>query len=319
MKKRIITGLVLGLILIPAIYFGGIYYLIISLLLVYLATYELMNMFYTKDLTLKYMRFIVPIFSMILMVLVYLGNNANPYQIGLNDKLYLINYNNASPNLYFVYLISILCSLLLFIIIILVCNIFMKETTAHSILASITSLIYGGLLFSSALGIEYIKPISVVGGDSYFAGVVLAYLFITVIGNDIFAYFLGRKFGKHKLCPTISPNKTIEGAISGGVIGSILGTLSLFLLNIMPINFGDVTKSIVVVILTFIVTIVLSVVVQIGDLVASKFKRSYEIKDYGYIFPGHGGVMDRFDSLILSGALLSFIFLVVNIILIASI
>jgi len=111
-------------------------------------------------------------------------------------------------------------------------------------------------------------------------------IYILSFGTDTCAYFSGVFLGKHKLSPKISPNKTIEGAI-GGVIGAtLLATLYFYLVG-QPIKVN-----------TFVFFAIVSIFSMFGDLFASKMKREYAIKDYGYIFPGHGGVMDRFDSLI---------------------
>lgn len=111
-------------------------------------------------------------------------------------------------------------------------------------------------------------------------------IYILSFMTDIFAYFVGRAFGKHKLCPTISPNKTIEGAV-GGLIGALI---------IASLYFGFIGEPISI--STCIFFIIVSIFSMFGDLFASKMKREYGIKDYGKIFPGHGGVMDRFDSLL---------------------
>lgn len=109
---------------------------------------------------------------------------------------------------------------------------------------------------------------------------------LCAFGTDIFAYFAGYLFGRHKLCPKISPRKTIEGAI-GGILGSlILCTFFGYLI------FGES-------IIHFIVIGVLgSIMAQLGDLTASIFKRKMGIKDYGNLIPGHGGILDRFDSVL---------------------
>jgi len=124
------------------------------------------------------------------------------------------------------------------------------------------------------------------------AGVYLyGLIFIGAWMTDTGAYFVGVLFGKHKLIPKVSPKKTIEGAV-GGVLGCILG----FVL------YGFIIQSLCDVQVNYIALIILaaviSVVSQFGDLVASYIKREREIKDFGFIFPGHGGVLDRFDSII---------------------
>jgi phosphatidate cytidylyltransferase len=109
--------------------------------------------------------------------------------------------------------------------------------------------------------------------------------------TDIFAYFTGYFFGKHKLIPEISPKKTIEGSI-GGILFCILA----FLL------FGLIVSAQTTTVPNYIglgaLGLLVSVFAQIGDLFASLLKREHNIKDFGNIFPGHGGIMDRFDSVI---------------------
>ncbi len=114
---------------------------------------------------------------------------------------------------------------------------------------------------------------------------LLIYLLSVTIFTDIFAYLIGCLIGKNKLKPTISPNKTWEGTIAG-LIGGSLVSLIIYHNLIAPINFKVVCLS-----------IILSIVGQIGDLFYSKIKRENEIKDFSNIMPGHGGILDRLDSL----------------------
>ena len=118
--------------------------------------------------------------------------------------------------------------------------------------------------------------------DSKFVWLV----YIIAFGSDTFAYFTGKFFGKNKLYPEVSPNKTIEGAI-GGIIGSTI--LSLIYFNYLSIN-----KYFYIIIFS----VSASVFSMAGDLTASKIKREYKIKDFGNLLPGHGGIMDRFDSVL---------------------
>ncbi|AOT68244.1 phosphatidate cytidylyltransferase [Geosporobacter ferrireducens] len=111
-------------------------------------------------------------------------------------------------------------------------------------------------------------------------------IFLSAFATDTFAYFTGYFFGSRKLCPTISPKKTVEGSI-GGVVGSILSSAAFaYFFNIDLI------------VHCMIMGFVGSIFAQIGDLTASSFKRYVGIKDYGKIMPGHGGVLDRFDSIL---------------------
>lgn len=121
------------------------------------------------------------------------------------------------------------------------------------------------------------------------------YLFIlSFIGawiTDIFAYFTGILFGSHKLCPVISPKKTIEGSIGGIVLCTICFVLYGLLLNVC----FDASANLF---LYAVLGLFASLVSQLGDLIMSAIKRKNNVKDYGTLFPGHGGVLDRFDSVI---------------------
>lgn len=109
--------------------------------------------------------------------------------------------------------------------------------------------------------------------------------------TDTFAYFTGKFLGKHKLCPNVSPNKTIEGAV-GGIIGNMIACSVMFII-FDRFFFTVHTLAIWQII---IISAILSVISMFGDLSASLIKRNHGIKDFGNIFPGHGGVMDRIDS-----------------------
>lgn len=120
--------------------------------------------------------------------------------------------------------------------------------------------------------------------------------------TDTFAYFTGYFFGKHKLIPDVSPKKTIEGSV-GGTLFCIIGCAIYG--YIIKVNFlSDIPPVWAFAILGFI----LAIVSQVGDLIFSLIKRKYNIKDYGFIFPGHGGVLDRFDSIIATAPLLLIFF-----------
>ncbi len=109
--------------------------------------------------------------------------------------------------------------------------------------------------------------------------------------TDIFAYFTGFFLGKHKLIPDVSPKKTIEGSIGGIVFCSA----SFVLLGVITDAFFGTDANLI---FLAVGGVVMSVISQIGDLIMSVIKRHYGIKDYGKIFPGHGGMLDRFDSIL---------------------
>ncbi len=115
---------------------------------------------------------------------------------------------------------------------------------------------------------------------------LLAFLLVGNYVNDSFCMFGGMAFGKHKLNTRISPNKTIEGCISGWVVGSIAG-----------IALGMLTMPELPTVFIVAAGLTIPIMAQVGDLAFSAIKRHYGIKDFGKIFPGHGGVLDRIDSL----------------------
>ncbi|AIE59684.1 phosphatidate cytidylyltransferase [Bacillus methanolicus] len=126
----------------------------------------------------------------------------------------------------------------------------------------------------------------------------LTYVFYSLFivwATDSGAYFIGRAMGKNKLWPEISPNKTVEGFIGGIVCAVIVAVLFVI--------FTDIDASIIEL---MIITVFLSIFGQIGDLVESALKRHYDVKDSGNILPGHGGILDRFDSLLFVWPLLHF-------------
>ena len=117
-------------------------------------------------------------------------------------------------------------------------------------------------------------------------------VFVGAWVTDVFAYFCGRLFGKHKLIPEVSPKKTVEGSIGGTVFSGLAFILFGFILGKLnvTIELGYVQL--------FVFGIVAAIVAQIGDLSMSALKRRYGIKDFGNVFPGHGGMLDRFDSIL---------------------
>ncbi len=132
---------------------------------------------------------------------------------------------------------------------------------------------------------------------------ILYVLFCAWFG-DSGAYFVGTFFGKHKLCPSISPKKTMEGFIGGiitaGVVAFVLCLVyNMFILTDLQINYG----------IAVIIAMVASVIGVLGDLSASVLKREFDVKDFGNLFPGHGGVLDRFDSVIFVAPFIYIVFM----------
>ena len=128
----------------------------------------------------------------------------------------------------------------------------------------------------------YFLLVTRMAGLNYFL-----FILFVVWATDSGAYFIGKYLGKRKLWPAISPNKTIGGAVGGTITALVVGVVFHL---IYPFDFT--------IAYILFITIVISIVGQLGDLVASAIKRHYDIKDFGKLFPGHGGVLDRVDSLL---------------------
>lgn len=161
----------------------------------------------------------------------------------------------------------------------------------------ITSSIFAvAMTLWSSFAISSIAYLRSIDGHGLFLTVLL--LLICWM-SDTGAYFVGVLFGSHKLCPEISPKKTIEGFIGGIVVSVAICTLVTYLYN-FAWNTYYTKISLVSIIIISCLGSILSV---FGDLTASLLKRLCEIKDYGNLFPGHGGVMDRFDSFLFTAPL----------------
>lgn len=134
------------------------------------------------------------------------------------------------------------------------------------------------------LGLAFSKLILIRNQSLY----LFFYILLIGVTTDTFALLIGTKYGKHKLAPTISPNKTIEGLIGGVLIGTICA--SLFYIFVVK----DITNVLII----FLITFFLSLTGELGDLIKSTIKRYEKVKDFSNLIPGHGGIIDRVDSLI---------------------
>ena len=191
--------------------------------------------------------------------------------------------------------IDLLLATVLFVVVIVCVVVFDFENIKFiSIASSVALSLYVLLGVYSIIGLKTALPYAQFGWDGAFMFVLCAGI---TWGGDIMAYFSGYLFGKHKLAPKLSPKKTIEGAV-GGVIGSVvIALLMAFVYSMLGISanglFSTLGKN------AFVLAIIAAIgscMGIVGDLFASAIKRQAGIKDYGAIMPGHGGVMDRFDS-----------------------
>ncbi|NDL66162.1 phosphatidate cytidylyltransferase [Anaerotalea alkaliphila] len=126
-----------------------------------------------------------------------------------------------------------------------------------------------------------------------FGSVLVWLVFVIAFGSDTFAYFTGVALGRHKLAPVVSPKKTVEGAVGGLLGSSLLGGLFGLFLSYKGILLGGNPFW-----LFALVGLGGSLLAQLGDLAASALKRESEVKDFGHLIPGHGGIVDRLDSIV---------------------
>lgn len=167
-----------------------------------------------------------------------------------------------------------------------------ERNHAKDLFATMFVMVYPGFIISLAWMLV----------QRYSAVYAIPFAIFLPVGADTFAYWFGSMIGGKKLCPTISPKKTVAGFV-GGLFGGMLVSVIMFLLfeqfALFPragyVPFTDATWSSALIYLA--IGLVGSLAGQLGDLAASRLKRALGIKDFGKIFPGHGGIMDRFDSI----------------------
>ena len=147
----------------------------------------------------------------------------------------------------------------------------------------IASFLFGIIIF---IGICFytISNIRITSLDEFI------YIISITILTDTFAYVGGKLLGKHKLIPRVSPNKTIEGSVIGSLVGTIIPSI-YYLFMVDP----GMNMPIII-----IITLVISILGQLGDLLFSSIKRYYKTKDFSNLLPGHGGILDRFDSVLIA-------------------
>ncbi|SDW52372.1 phosphatidate cytidylyltransferase [Marininema mesophilum] len=255
MKQRIVTGVLGGAGFFLFLWLGGWWYTAIIIVLAILSYREYCRM---KEIQLSSPQGIVGL------ILVGLLLGTSMAEQGLINRTLLLQ----APD-------NILTGLVLLLLLTVVSrNRVQTEEISYLFLGSL----YIGFGFSYMLQARMLSE-----GLSWSLLVI-----VMTFANDSGAYFIGRKWGSSKLWPSISPNKTVEGAL-GGLLCSIIASGIFVLLRPELGNFLEILA----------VGLLISIVGQIGDLVESAMKRSTGTKDSGTILPGHGGVLDRFDSLLL--------------------
>ena len=268
MKVRIITGLICAAMVITILVFTGLGYLGVMSIpmggIAAIAAYELMRVSKCENKVLTYLSMAVAA--------------VGPAYVDFELQKYL---PVSSSVLIIVYIMALLIIMLKW---------YEKTRFEHVALAIIGSLIIPGSLGTFFKVRDLFVDFPDLFQRSHGIMLILCAMFCAWM-TDTWAYFVGSRFGKHKLSPKISPKKSVEGAI-GGIIGNMIFCVGTYLVcdkffftiktvNIWMVIFGS---------------IILSVIGMCGDLSASVIKRNYGEKDFGTLFPGHGGVLDRIDS-----------------------
>ena len=277
MKTRVISGIAMAPLLI-LVALGGHFVTLLALIIALMGIREFYNGFHAMDINPSYP---IAVVSMVMLFAIDIVRfNVAPSSSFLSEIGWTTLYG-------FWLFISVLLSLLYLFRI--------NERKVEDGMATVTGIVYVGFFAHHVVLTEWHY-----GGGPGASPVWL--ILITAFCSDIFAYFGGYFFGKNKLCPTISPKKTKEGAICG-ILGTVIVTV-LFAKFCM--------KSDLNVFLYAIVGFAGSVVSMFGDLTASIFKRKMGIKDYGNLIPGHGGVLDRVDSVLFTAPMVYYSFLFIN-------
>lgn len=167
-----------------------------------------------------------------------------------------------------------------------------EKVQTEKICVSFVLITYITFSFACMIKLRYVTSSPGVNSGENIGQYIYLLVLVAAWITDTFAYFTGMFFGKHKLCPKISPKKTIEGSF-GGIFFCVAAFMIYALVvskiyTIEPNFFGLI-----------LIAVVMSILAQSGDLLASVIKRTYGVKDYGTLFPGHGGVLDRFDSILI--------------------
>lgn len=277
MKIRIITGVSATLVAIAAIVFMQ-YPLVLGVLgAVFsgLSVYEILHVIKCKNK-------VITAISVAFAAAVPLYNDVKAYVVNHTDSSFFDSINIP---------VWMILALYTFVILLIMLKMYEKTKFEHAAMALFSSVAisfsYSTLLFLRDLDHAY--PEYFQQAQSFF--IVLCTLYCAWI-SDTFAYFIGRKLGKHKLAPRISPKKSVEGAVAG-VIGSIAVALITFFI---ASHWFDRYPQTITWWMVALVTAVGVIMGMCGDLSASVIKRNYGEKDFGTLFPGHGGAMDRFDS-----------------------
>lgn len=274
--KRTISGAVYIALLLTSILFSTESFIILFGIFLVITIYEFSNLVYLNKI------FSI-LFGTLLYSVIVLASHYNKETTQFLNKLFQANFD-FETNIQQLDMVLLAVT----IVIAIKCILFLFYDTVQKI--SISSK-YLYLLGYITLPFVFIVKISF-GTNDYNPKIIIG-LFILIWTNDTFAYLVGKSIGKHKLFERVSPKKTIEGFLGGAVFAAFAGFLiSKFYIQPNP---AFSSKSILI---WTIIALIVSVFGTIGDLIESKFKRIAGVKDSGSIMPGHGGILDRLDSVI---------------------
>ena len=304
LKKRVITAIIMAAIAAPCIILGNWLFFVFVVLITVLAAYELVHV--TKiEGKLRIITYVLVITFMILLVnYIFFKNNWELLKAGKSITAWEF-VSNSFINIELSSMLIIVVATVFFLISFITAkmelfHVFYFITMLIIISLGLQSFLY--LRFSPFSAWQQADPIYF-GNASfpYFESLLLVlYLAIGVMMNDIGAYFVGMLFGKHKMNPRISPKKTWEGFVGGVVISAIMSITFALIMALIgkPILPRFSLNQFYWVVL---ISLVMPLAGDIGDFVFSAIKRNAGIKDFSNLLPGHGGILDRIDSLLFAG------------------
>jgi len=284
MLTRIITALVMCCICIPCFIFGGWAFFILVIVVTMLACYEIVRACSKGPISL-----IVFLLCLTFTLFLVIG----PMLCVESSFNELVNNNNfVIDKVFLPPFVIVLAFVLLFSV-----GIFSTKTSVLQICYLFTFCLFVGLSLQSALYIRYVpNSARFYNNDTYRSCLLLIYVLMGIVFNDIGAYFIGVLFGKHQMCKRISPHKTWEGFVGGLFFSFAFSFTFAYLMSYynLPVLPGIIDTQHFYYII--ILSIVMPLVSVIGDLLFSSIKRYFGLKDFSNLLPGHGGIMDRLDS-----------------------